>query len=135
MLAITSFKPDYVAAARARIKRQLGMYDALAKGTKTAELQALEPAFFDSMVLGLELAFVHRLRKAEGKDGNALNEVRMLATSLLEHDGMLTADSGIKYDPAKSVTGLAIGKKIALDRKVFERLAEAFLAEIAAKYP
>ena len=80
-------------------------------------------------------SYVHRLRKAEGKDGNALNEVRMLAASLLEHDGVLTADSSVKYDPAKSVTGLAIGKRIALDRKSFERLAEAFFAEIAAKYP
>ena len=88
-----------------------------------------------NMVIALELAFVHRVRKAEGKDGNPLNEVRLIAFSLLEHDGVMTEDPTIKYDTRKSITGLAIGDQIIIDREAFERLAAGFYGEIERKYP
>ena len=135
MLGRTSYPKDYVEATRARVARQLKIFEALAKGTKAADLGALEAAFCESMVLGLELAFVHRVRKAEGKDGNPLNEVRLLAMSLLEHGGTMSADPTIKWDAAKSVTGIAMGERIAIDRATLARLAEGFFAEIEKKYP
>jgi hypothetical protein len=52
---------------------------------------------------------VHRARGLEGKDGNPLNEVRMLCDSILQKDGVMTADKTIKFDPAKSVLRLQPG--------------------------
>ena len=54
--------------------------------------------------------------------------------SLLENDGVMARDSTIKYDPAKSITGIGIGQKIVIDRKRFEALADGFFDEIAAKF-
>ena len=61
------------------------------------------------MLLVLDGYFVHRLRGVEGKDGNALNEVRVLARSLMENGGTVTADPQITLDPAHSVLGLEVG--------------------------
>jgi hypothetical protein len=64
---------------------------------------AFEPVFFNNMALVLEQMFVHRMRGQEGKDGNALNEVRMICNSILLNNKNLQLDSTIKYDQAKSV--------------------------------
>lgn len=52
------------------------------------------------MVLALDQLFVHRARGIEGKDGNPLNEVRVLCTSIMANGGVLVKDSQIKLDPA-----------------------------------
>jgi hypothetical protein len=44
------------------------------------------------MILALDRYVNHRARGLEGKDGNSLNEVRMIGTSLSEGDGRLQAD-------------------------------------------
>jgi len=63
-------------------------------------LESLEYEYFNNMLIVLDGYFVHRLRGVEGKDGNALNEVRVLARSLMEHGGTVTADPQITLDPA-----------------------------------
>ena len=135
MLAVTSYKVDFVEAQRARVSRQLKAYDALAKAAKPAQVEAFAPEFFENMVLALDHFFMHRQRSFEGKDGNPLNEVRMLAVSLLDYDGVMTKDNTIKYDPAKSVTGIGVGQSIVVTRESFAALAEGFFREIEAKYP
>ena len=72
--------------------------------------EAFAPLFFGNLVVVLDGYFVHRTRAIEGKDGNPLNEVRMLCSSILGHDGVLAADGTIKYKPEASVLGLAVGK-------------------------
>jgi hypothetical protein len=133
MLGRANYPLDFIVACRKRAERQLKLYDALAKKAGK-EADAFEPEFFNTMVLALDHYFMHRLRGKEGKDGNPLNEVRMLAASLLENEGVMTRDSTIKYDPAKSTTGIALGEKIVLDRKTFEALADGFFGEIADKF-
>ena len=128
MLGRSSYSGAYVEAVRARFGRVLKAFDK----AKPDEPFASE-ALID-MVLGLEVAFVHRLRMQEGKDGNPLNELRMLATSVLENDGVLMADKTIKWTPEKSVSGLAIGDKVVLSRKQVQALGEAFFEEISKKY-
>ncbi len=39
----------------------------------------------------------------EKKDGNPLNEVKMLSNSIMNNGSVMCADKTIKYDPAKAV--------------------------------
>jgi hypothetical protein len=135
MLGVSQYSQDYVDATRARVRDQLAAYRALAGGgCDAAALDAFAPRFFDHMVIALDACFVHRLRNKELKDGNPLNEVRLLASSIMTNDGILAADKQIKLKPETSVLGYAAGDRIALDADAFERLAEAFLTEIERKY-
>ncbi|MEQ1771031.1 MAG: hypothetical protein ABL879_14450 [Devosia sp.] len=133
MLAVTSYKKDYVAACRAGAESQLKSLRKLKKAAP-ADVAAFVPGYFVVMVLGLDHFFLHRQRSFEGKDGGPLNELRMLCDSIKENDGVLTANSTIKYKAEKSQTGLAIGDRIVLDDKQFERLADAVFDEIETKY-
>jgi hypothetical protein len=133
MLGRADYPIEFIMACRKRAERQLKVYDALAKKAGK-DMDAFAPEFFNTMVLALDHYFMHRLRGKEGKDGNPLNEVRMLAASLLENDGIMSKDNTIKYDPGKSITGIAVGDKIVLDRKRFGTLVDAYFDEIAAKF-
>jgi hypothetical protein len=86
------------------------------------------------MVLVLDASFADRLRGKEGKDGNPLNEVRMLCGSLLQHDRVFTADKTIKLKPEQTALHLEIGDAIVLTEADFARLANAFFAEIEARF-
>jgi len=135
MLAVTSYKPDFVKECRAKVDRQLQSYKALAKAAPGVPLEAFAAEFFKSMVLALDHYFLHRLRNAESKDGNPLNEVRMLCNSIVDNNCIMQLDKTIKYDATKSVTGIKIGEEIKLNEAVFERLAREFFEEIEKKYP
>jgi hypothetical protein len=99
-----------------------------------AAIEAFEPRFFNALVLQLDYSFVHRTRNLEGKDGNAMNEVRVLCSSLLNGDGTLVADTTVKLDPATSVLGLAAGDPIALNEDDFVRLCDAFFERLGTVY-
>jgi hypothetical protein len=133
MLSVTSYPEVYVQLTAAKVEEQLAAYAALAaavKGNAKAEaaLAAFAPGYFNSMLLALDHHFMHRMRGAEGKDGNPINEVRMLVDSIMENDGVLKANSTIKYKAEKSVAGMAVGQTIA-------RLANAYVAEIGKRFP
>ncbi|MGZ8764330.1 MAG: hypothetical protein ACXW2C_01365 [Acidimicrobiia bacterium] len=143
MLSRNSFTQEYIDQCRARVAAQVAAFKELAtaagkRGTSDASLatalESFEPEFFNNMVLVLEGSFVHRGRTIEGKDGNPLNEVRMLCISMLEHDGRMTADKSIKLDPATSVLHQQFGSEIRLSRADFVALSDAFFAEIERKY-
>jgi hypothetical protein len=74
-------------------------------------MEAFEATFFNNMVLLLDYLFVHRLRTVEGKDGNPLNEVRILCNSMLLNDNIMTADKSIKLSPEGSVLKYRVGDK------------------------
>ena len=86
------------------------------------------------MTLALDRFFVHRLRLVAGNDGNALNEVELVADSLINNDGVLRANKVIKLNPDESVLRHDFGERIRLRAEQFERLADAFLAEIEARF-
>jgi hypothetical protein len=133
MLAVTSYKKDYLDACRAGAKAQISAFRKLAKAAPAAAA-GFAPGYFITQILALDHFFLHRQRSFEGKDGGPLNELRMLCDSIKENDGVMKANSTIKYDAAKSQTGIAIGKRIVLDDKAFERLSEAVFAEVGEKY-
>ena len=145
MLSVTSYKPDYIHACRARVQSQVATYNNLLATVResasggSAPLESaigsFDSVFYNNMVLTLDSYFTHRARTMEGKDGNPLNEVRVLCTSLLTAGGALVKDKTIRLDPAKSVLGYAVGDEIHVGEEGFTRLAEAFFAAIERTYP
>ena len=67
---------------------------------------------------------MHRLRGIEGKDGNPLNEARMLCNSMMNNDYGVCADKTIKYVSAKSVLKYEVGGAIRLSERDFILLSK-----------
>jgi hypothetical protein len=136
MLAAANYPREYIGDCRTRMEAQLAAYRALASsaGKNGSPVEAFEPLFFANLTLALDACFVHRTRAVEGKDGNPLNEVRMLCSSILGNHGILAADKTIKYKPETSVLKLEIGDEIRLDEERFGRLLEAFFSELEQKF-
>ena len=134
MLASNTYPPEYIAACRKRIDAQLAAYLNLVDGATPEARAAFDEQFFPNLVLVLEVMFVHRLRGKEGKDGNPMNEVRFIASSILEHGGVLTLDKSTKLKASTSVLGFEPGETIVLDADRFARLAAAYFAAIEAAF-
>ncbi len=142
MLGRKDCTPQELDAATTAVGETLAAYrtlvDAIGRATDdpevTAALDALEPRLFNELALALDRRFVHRLRVVTGKDGNALNELELLAASVMDHDAVMHANKVVKYKPEESVVKLAPGDRIALSAAEFERLSSAFLAEVRAKF-
>lgn len=100
-----------------------------AKAREEAEVQV-----FNQMVVALEGWFVHRLRGVEGKDGNPMNEVRLLALGVTENGSYFPSDHSINWRPEASITGYRAGDRIRLSEAMFSRMAVAYLDAIAARF-
>jgi len=133
MLSVSSYPTEYLTDCRATVRRHLDAWERLP--LSAADRSDFEPGYVQQLILALDNYFTHRGRGAEGKDGNPLNEVRMLCTSIREHDGRLAADKSIRYRPEAAVLGLRLGDPITIDVAAFRRLAEAFLDEIEKRFP
>ena len=127
MLCQNHYSEEYIARCQQALQSQLEAY------ARLPEVPEFEPLFFNNLVLVLEMYFMHRGRGQEGKDGNPLNEVRMLAASLLA-DGKLQLEKSIKYKPENSILKLKAGDAIRLNRQSFEELAAAYFAEVRRKF-
>ena len=144
MLSVNKYTRDYIDDCRRQVDAQLSAYNKLVtaarKGAKTngaaldAAVDAFDVVFFRNLVVVLDTAFVHRTRALEGKDGNPLNEVRMVCNSVLQNDGVMSADKTIKYKAPESVLHCEVGDEIRLSAADFRLLADAFFAEIEKKY-
>jgi hypothetical protein len=134
MLGVSSYGKDYVGACRTQVAAQLASYRKLL-AAKPAGIDAFERQFFNHMILALDHYFMHRLRTMEGKDGNPLNEVRMLCNAVMENKGRMSADKTIRYKPEMSILKFKIGDEIRLDADDFVRLSTAFFDQIEKKYP
>jgi hypothetical protein len=132
---------DYIAACRARVDSDLRAYrEKIGK----APSKDFEARFFNDQVLLLDYMFVHRLTGIEGKDGNPLNEVRVLCNSILLNRGTLQVDrlpgwpnsagAGIRLPLEKSVLKLKGGDEVRLSEADFVRLSKAFFAELEKKF-
>jgi hypothetical protein len=136
MLSIASYDQTYVGRCRGKIEASLEAFRALKQETGGARvLAAFETEYCNGLVMALDHYFDHRARGPEGKDGNPLNEIRILCNSFMHNNGKLQADTQIKLDPAKSVLGLRVGDPIVLDEATFAKLADAVFAEIGKRYP
>src|SRR5437773_4487203 len=132
---------EYITACRARVEGDLRAYRDQVGKTASREFEA---RFFNDQVLLLDYMFVHRLTGTEGKDGNPLNEVRVLCNSILLNRGKLQVDrlpgwpnsavSGLKLPPEKSLLKLQVGDEVRLTEPDFVRLSKACFAEIVKTY-
>lgn len=136
-----SYDTSYIATFSERLYEQLGAYRELREGTDadgatSAAWETFDPYYFRTMVLALDRTFVDRSRRIEdqGEDLNPLQELRLLSAAIRDHDGVLTADPTIAYDPETSTTGLELGSPVVLDQVRFARLAEGVISEIQARY-
>ena len=132
MLAVSSYKPDYVQTCHAALAAQLATFAALPAGKAR---DAFAPGYFNAMLLVLDSYFLHRQRSNEGKDGGPLNELRLLCDGIKENGAVLGKSTTIKYKAEKSVTGIAVGQAIALDAAAFEALADAVFGDVLSRYP
>jgi hypothetical protein len=131
MLGRKDFTKDEVSNGETDVERQLAAFDALPKAGQAA-LQKAD--HFNDLVLALDRRYVHRLRSVTGKDGTPLNELEIIAESLLNNGGVLHEISVIKYQPEDSVVGLKAGDRIQLTRDDFARLSAGVFDELRAKY-
>jgi hypothetical protein len=97
-------------------------------------LERFETRYSNNMVLVLDRLFVHRLRVVTGKDANPLNEVEMVADSVMNNGGVLRANNVIKWIPEQTVLKLRIGDEIRLGAADFGRLWTAFFADLERKF-
>lgn len=136
MLAQGTYDADYIADCRGQVEAEIAAFDIARSDSDVDDtaLDDLEVSYFGALVLALELRFVHRLRAKEGKDGNALNEVRLIAQSLMSNGGRMVEDPKIALDPQRSVLHVRPGDDIVVRYDDFVRLARAFFAEIEARY-
>src|SRR3954464_7936118 len=141
MLGRKDYTQQELDSATSALNTQMAAYKKLARAVDAsgdakakAALEAFEPTFFNNMVLVLDRLFVHRIRNVTGKDNNPLNEVELLAESLMNNDGVLRGNNVLKYEAENSVVGLKVGDKIGVTAAEFETLANAFLADIESKF-
>jgi hypothetical protein len=124
MLLRTGYDRTYVGACRESI------------GAAVEELRRVGAgsAAWIQLVVALDRWFALRNPKVEGRDGNPLNEVRVLAESVVERGAVMTVPKGIKLRAGESVLGFEKGEELSLDGDAFERLFDAFLAEVEEKF-
>jgi hypothetical protein len=141
MLGRNSYTQAEYDHAKKAVDQQLAAYKKLMKAVDgassdakvTAALEGFEPLFLNNMTMVLDRYFVHRIRPVTGKDGNPLNEVELMVDGLLK-DGVFRANKVIKLDPDESVAKIKFGDKIKLTVAQFEKLAQAFFAELEARF-
>ena len=144
MLSKNAYDQQYIDDCRAKIESQVAAFKKVVTAATElpedcevkldAAMQAFESVFFNNMVIVLDNFFSSRSRTIEKKDGNPLNEVRVLVSSLTNNDGLIIGDKSIKMDPAKSVLHYQTGDEIKVNEKSFARLSAAFFAEIEKRF-
>jgi hypothetical protein len=142
MLGRKTYTQEELDQAQSAIDQQLAAYKKLVKAIDGATadpkvrsaLDAFEPLFFNNLTLALDRPFVHRVRPVAGKDGNPLNEVELIADSLINNDGVLRGNNVIKLVPEQSVLTIGIGDRIRLSAAQFERLSAAFFSELRSRF-
>ena len=90
MLGMKTYSKNYIEGCRPRVDAGLRAYR---KQAGKAPSREFEHRSFNDQVLLLDYnMFVHRLAGIKGKDGNPLNEVRVLCNSILLNQGKLQVD-------------------------------------------
>src|SRR5437660_9933562 len=87
MLGMKTYPKDYIDACRARVDADLSAYRKAGKASSEFEAR-----FFNDQVLLLDYMFVHRLTGIEGKDGDPLNDDRVVCNWIVLEQGRVQGD-------------------------------------------
>src|SRR3954463_10720249 len=123
MLGRKTYTQEELDQARTAVDEQLATYQALVAAAgedPDGAREAFDASFFNMLVLALDRYFVHRLRGVTGKAGTPLNELELIAESLMNNGGVLRGNNVIKYAPEQAVLGLQLGDEIAIGAEQFE---------------
>ena len=133
MLGRRDYAPEEIAAAKSAVAAELAVYLRLVTSgaVPSADFEAL---YFNNMVIVLDRYFVHRVRPVAGKDGNPLNEVELIVDALIGNGGVFRGIKVIKYVPENSVLGIKVGDRIRLNAADFDKLSQAFFADLQSKF-
>ncbi len=122
MLAVNKYSQEYIDECRSKVSLQLSTYknlvttarNQISKDEKSLNpaIESFEPVFFNNMVLVLDAFFVHRIGAIEGKDGNPLNEMRVLCNSIMNNRNIMLVDDTIKLKPDKLLLKYKVGDEI-----------------------
>ena len=134
MLGRKTYPTAQIATCRAEMTAMAATWRAVAKGSEPKAREDAEAQVFNQMAVALERRFTHRLRVVESKDGNPMNEVRLLALGVTTNGSYFPSDHTIKWQPEASVTGYRAGDKIRLSEAQFSKLANAYLDAVAVKF-
>jgi hypothetical protein len=144
MLSMNNYTQKYIDECCLKVNLQLSTYKNLVTTARkqvgdnnallNSVIESFEPNFFNNMVIVLDSYFCHRSRTLEKKDGNPLNEVRILCNSMMNNNNKMLADKTIKFVPDKSVLKYKVGDEIKLNEDDFILISKAFFAEIESKY-
>lgn len=104
-------------------------------GANEVDDSTLESLVFGQAVVVLHTWFGHRRRELEGGDGNPMNEVRVIADSIVDNDAVLRVEGPITWVPERTVLRLDVGDDVQITANGFERLTAAYLAAIESTYP
>jgi hypothetical protein len=134
MSNVSFYTPTYIAACRQRFADQLQAYLSMVEGSSAPNVGEFERKYCRALLLALDNCFATRSRSMEGRDGNPLNEVRILCKSIIINRGKLMADAHINLSPGTSVLGLAVGDDVDLNARDFARISSAFFDSIERTY-
>lgn len=128
MLGRKNYPREYIERCRRDVEAQIEEFNDLPPVTSTFARRLA-----GHLVIVMDACFVNRLRATEGKDGNALNEVRLLAQSLMYGD-VVVDDSTVTWTKDAMVLGLTKGDDLELTISDVDRLQRAFFAQMIDKY-
>lgn len=144
MLASSKYTKEYIDECRSKVELQMSTYYNLTAKARHLDktndrslhhtIEAFEHSFLNNMVLLLDAMFVHRTRAIEGKDANALHEVRILCNSILRNNHKMLHDNNIRLDNLSSILKYNSGNDIRMSVAEFEKLAKSFFDEIEKRY-
>ena len=136
MLGRKDYTQQEFDSAKTAVADQLSSFRKVANlvGKTSSALDEFEGLYFNNMVVVLDRYFVHRIRPITGKDGNPLNEVELIADSLINNGGVFRGNNVIKYVPESSVVKLRAGDAIRLKAADFELLSAAFFDDLKRKF-
>ena len=144
MFCVNNYTQRYIDQCRSKVDLQLSTYKNLVtiarkhvganEALLKSAIEAFEPVFFNNLVLILDNYFCHRSRTMEGKDGNPLNEVRVLCNSMMNGNHKMCVDKTIKLDSTKSILKYKVGDEIKLNEAAFVLIYKAFFTELESRY-
>ncbi len=133
MLCMNGYENDYVRYCEKNISQLVTHYQELIGVLKTRPID-FENGLCAHLVLALDNYFLHRSRAIEGKDGNPLNEVRLICAAITENKGIFTQNKTMKYDANNSVLKFNYGDEVRITIEEFSKLNEGFIEQIKIKF-